>query len=301
MALTLTIENETALPDGGPLSVTLSGGRGLDIGRDQHLDWSLPDPTPRDLRPPLRDPLPRRRLLAARRLDQRHLCQWQQPAGAVALSAPAWRPARDRPLHHRGLDRRCGAGRRPRRPRLRPGRRRSPNRSGRRAATRRRRSRAATCCRRASIAPSMPASSTGRPISRHPHAPSPRPRRPRRPQHAATTSPGRPIRLRPPCRSSPSRRSRRRADRSRPSRRRAIPGTSRRRCRPPEPRPSDGRSPPPAPSHRRRCRRRPDLRGRVRAAFRQGRRPLDRSAGLAGSGRLRRAARRPDAARRASS
>lgn len=45
MALTLTIENETSLPDGGPLSVTLSGGRGLDIGRDQHLDWALPDPT----------------------------------------------------------------------------------------------------------------------------------------------------------------------------------------------------------------------------------------------------------------
>ncbi|MFA6968849.1 type VI secretion system-associated FHA domain protein TagH [Bosea sp. (in: a-proteobacteria)] len=45
MPLTLTIENETALPDGGPLSVTLSGGRGLDIGRDQHLDWALPDPT----------------------------------------------------------------------------------------------------------------------------------------------------------------------------------------------------------------------------------------------------------------
>ncbi len=45
MALTLTIENETSLPDGGPLSVTVSGGRGLDIGRDQHLDWALPDPT----------------------------------------------------------------------------------------------------------------------------------------------------------------------------------------------------------------------------------------------------------------
>lgn len=45
MALTLTIENQTALADGGPLSVTLSGGRGLDIGRDQHLDWTLPDPT----------------------------------------------------------------------------------------------------------------------------------------------------------------------------------------------------------------------------------------------------------------
>jgi type VI secretion system protein ImpI len=45
MALTLTIENQASLPDGGPLSVTLSGGRGLDIGRDQHLDWCLPDPT----------------------------------------------------------------------------------------------------------------------------------------------------------------------------------------------------------------------------------------------------------------
>jgi type VI secretion system protein ImpI len=45
MALTLTIENETSLSDGGPLSVTTSGGRGLDIGRDQHLDWALPDPT----------------------------------------------------------------------------------------------------------------------------------------------------------------------------------------------------------------------------------------------------------------
>lgn len=45
MALTLTIENETSLPDGGPLSVTLSGTRGIDIGRDQHLDWCLPDPS----------------------------------------------------------------------------------------------------------------------------------------------------------------------------------------------------------------------------------------------------------------
>jgi type VI secretion system protein ImpI len=45
MALTLTIENETSLPDGGPLSVTVSGKRGLDLGRDQHLDWTLPDPS----------------------------------------------------------------------------------------------------------------------------------------------------------------------------------------------------------------------------------------------------------------
>ncbi len=45
MALTLTIVNETSLPDGGPLSVTVTGKRGIDIGRDQHLDWTLPDPT----------------------------------------------------------------------------------------------------------------------------------------------------------------------------------------------------------------------------------------------------------------
>lgn len=45
MALRLAIENETSLPDGGPLSVTVSGQRGLDIGRDRHLDWTLPDPS----------------------------------------------------------------------------------------------------------------------------------------------------------------------------------------------------------------------------------------------------------------
>ena len=45
MTLTLTIENETSLPDGGPLSVTIQGKRGIDIGRDSHLDWTLPDPT----------------------------------------------------------------------------------------------------------------------------------------------------------------------------------------------------------------------------------------------------------------
>ncbi|NEU11880.1 type VI secretion system-associated FHA domain protein TagH [Methylobacterium sp. BTF04] len=44
MSLTLTIENVAALPDGGPLSVSLAGRRGLDIGRDQYLDWTLPDP-----------------------------------------------------------------------------------------------------------------------------------------------------------------------------------------------------------------------------------------------------------------
>lgn len=45
MALHLTIENEASLPDGGPLSVSVTGKRGIDIGRDQYLDWALPDPT----------------------------------------------------------------------------------------------------------------------------------------------------------------------------------------------------------------------------------------------------------------
>lgn len=45
MSLTLQIENETSLPDGGPLSVSITGKRGLDIGRDPYLDWTLPDPS----------------------------------------------------------------------------------------------------------------------------------------------------------------------------------------------------------------------------------------------------------------
>jgi type VI secretion system protein ImpI len=45
MALILRIENETSLPDGGPLSVTVTGRRSIDVGRDKHLDWCLPDPT----------------------------------------------------------------------------------------------------------------------------------------------------------------------------------------------------------------------------------------------------------------
>ena len=45
MALNLKIENETTLPDGGPVSITVSGRRSIDIGRDSHLDWTLPDPT----------------------------------------------------------------------------------------------------------------------------------------------------------------------------------------------------------------------------------------------------------------
>ena len=45
MTLTLRIENETSLPDGGPLSVSIAGKRGVDIGRDPYLDWTLPDST----------------------------------------------------------------------------------------------------------------------------------------------------------------------------------------------------------------------------------------------------------------
>src|SRR5215470_7652433 len=45
MGLTLRIENHTSLPDGGPLSVSIQGKRGIDIGRDQYLDWTLPDPS----------------------------------------------------------------------------------------------------------------------------------------------------------------------------------------------------------------------------------------------------------------
>ena len=45
MPLTLTIENETALVDGGPLTYTVKGKRGFDVGRDSHLDWTLPDPS----------------------------------------------------------------------------------------------------------------------------------------------------------------------------------------------------------------------------------------------------------------
>ncbi len=44
MTLRLAIENMDRLPDGGPVRVELKG-RGLDIGRDAHLDWTLPDPS----------------------------------------------------------------------------------------------------------------------------------------------------------------------------------------------------------------------------------------------------------------
>jgi type VI secretion system protein ImpI len=42
--LKLKIENCARLSDGGPLSYQVER-RGFDIGRDQHLDWTLPDPT----------------------------------------------------------------------------------------------------------------------------------------------------------------------------------------------------------------------------------------------------------------
>src|SRR4051794_31280984 len=45
MPLCFTIENFPNLPDGGPISFTVTGKRSVDIGRDQHLDWTLPDPT----------------------------------------------------------------------------------------------------------------------------------------------------------------------------------------------------------------------------------------------------------------
>src|SRR5689334_2996354 len=44
MALRFNIENESSLPDGGPVSFTVTGRRSVDFGRDRHLDWTLPDP-----------------------------------------------------------------------------------------------------------------------------------------------------------------------------------------------------------------------------------------------------------------
>jgi type VI secretion system protein ImpI len=45
MGFTLKIENEKRLPDGGPLTYRVTGKRSIDIGRDPHLDWVLPDAT----------------------------------------------------------------------------------------------------------------------------------------------------------------------------------------------------------------------------------------------------------------
>jgi type VI secretion system protein ImpI len=44
MTLRLSIENVDRLPDGGPIRIEVKG-RGLDLGRDSHLDWPLPDPS----------------------------------------------------------------------------------------------------------------------------------------------------------------------------------------------------------------------------------------------------------------
>ncbi|WP_247410773.1 FHA domain-containing protein, partial [Bradyrhizobium sp. 23] len=44
MVLRFNIENEPNLPDGGPVTFTVTGRRSVDIGRDRHLDWTLPDP-----------------------------------------------------------------------------------------------------------------------------------------------------------------------------------------------------------------------------------------------------------------
>lgn len=43
MTITLTIENVDALPDGGPLRYR-ARQHGFEVGREQHLDWTLPDP-----------------------------------------------------------------------------------------------------------------------------------------------------------------------------------------------------------------------------------------------------------------
>jgi type VI secretion system protein ImpI len=43
VAITLRIDNFDRLPDGGPIEFS-AGPRGFDIGRQQHLDWCLPDP-----------------------------------------------------------------------------------------------------------------------------------------------------------------------------------------------------------------------------------------------------------------
>lgn len=43
MTIVLTIDSLDALPDGGPLQFN-ARNRGFEIGRQQHLDWTLPDP-----------------------------------------------------------------------------------------------------------------------------------------------------------------------------------------------------------------------------------------------------------------
>jgi type VI secretion system protein ImpI len=43
MTITLTIDSVDSLPDGGPIRFQ-ARNRGFEIGRQQHLDWTLPDP-----------------------------------------------------------------------------------------------------------------------------------------------------------------------------------------------------------------------------------------------------------------
>ena len=43
LPLVLRIDNVDVLPDGGPVFVEIDR-RGIDIGRDTYLDWTLPDP-----------------------------------------------------------------------------------------------------------------------------------------------------------------------------------------------------------------------------------------------------------------
>ena len=43
MKLTLKIENHDFLEDGGPLEISVDG-RGVLVGRDGAMDWTLPDP-----------------------------------------------------------------------------------------------------------------------------------------------------------------------------------------------------------------------------------------------------------------
>ena len=122
MALHLSIENEArACRTADRLAYSRRRQRGIDIGRDQHLDWTLPDPT---------------RIISGKHCEiryhdgaywlhdvstQRHVRERQRPAHAGAAPAAQRRPAGDRPLHHRGGDRRRGgaapAARRAARPR----------------------------------------------------------------------------------------------------------------------------------------------------------------------------------------
>ena len=104
MTLRLSIENVDRLPDGGPLRIEVKG-RGLDLGRDAHLDWTLPGSEPKHLEQALRNSVSRRRILAARHLDQRHFRQWRAVPPRRPVSASRRRPLEHWALHHRGFGR----------------------------------------------------------------------------------------------------------------------------------------------------------------------------------------------------